>query len=256
MNPQSGQLIKTLLKYSLVGFLGFLFVFLLMDNLVMPLYVQQGKITRVPSVLGLPIEEARKVLTESGLDFKETEPKTDKQYPVGTVALQNPLPGTEVKFGRNVYLTVSGGELLVLVPSLRGKSIRDGTFTLERFGLSLGEITYQVSEEFPENTIIDQGIPNGTNVKKGSRIDIFVSQGKSVDRLPVPKVIMKTLSEAERVVVQQGFNVGNITYQVNLDLLPNTVIDQYPRGGELATSGTAIDLFVAKKPDSPVRLEN
>ncbi|MBI3004420.1 MAG: PASTA domain-containing protein [Ignavibacteriales bacterium] len=256
MNPDRERKIKTFLKYSLVGFLVFLFLFLLMDNLVMPLYVQQGKSTRVPSVLGLPVEEARKVMTDSGLEFKETEPKADKEYPVGTVAFQNPAPGAEVKFGRNVYLTVSGGELLVLVPSLRGKSIRDGTFTLERFGLALGEITYQVSQDFPENTIIDQGIPTGTNVRKGSRIDIVVSQGKSVDRLPVPKVIMKTLTEAERAVVQQGFRVGNITYQVNLDLLPNTVIDQYPRSGEIAASGTAIDLFVTKKPDSPIRGEN
>ena len=172
------------------------------------------------------------------------------------VAVQNPTAGAEVKFGRNVYLTVSGWEMLVLVPSLRGKSIRDGTFTLERFGLNLGEIAYQVSQDFPENTIVDQGIPSGVNVRKGSRINIIVSQGRSVDRLPVPKVIMKTLTEAERIVLQQGFRVGNITYQINLDLLPNTVIDQYPRGGELAASGTAIDFFVAKRTDSPIKDEN
>lgn len=254
--PDRGQQIKAYLKYLLVGVLGFLFVYLLVDNVVMPLYVQQGKSTRVPSVLGMPIEEAQKVLADSGLGFKETEPKTDKQYPVGAVAQQNPSPGAEVKFGRNVYLTVSGGEVLVLVPSLRGKSVREGTFTLERFGLLLGVITYEVSLEFPENTIVDQGIASGTTVKKGSKINIIVSQGKSADRLPVPKVIMKALTEAERTVVQQGFRVGNVTYQVNLDLLPNTVIDQYPRAGELAASGTTIDLFVAKKPDSPIKVEN
>ena len=241
------QKIQSYLKYSAITVIAFILLFLAFDVVIMPLYVQQGQTRNVPSVLGMPIEQARKTLADSGLDFKETEPKSDKQYAIGTVAAQNPPAGAEVKQGRNVYLTVSGGERFVNVPVLRGRSLRDATFTLETSGLTLGNITYQVSLEFPENTIIDQETAPATNVKRGSRISVIVSQGRSADRLPVPKTAGKTLTEAERIIIQAGFNVGNITFQVNLDLLPNTVIDQYPRAGELAGSGTAIDLFVSKR---------
>jgi len=250
------QQIKSFLKYLLVLLLAFFFLFLLVDNVVMPLYVQQGKSTHVPSVLGVPIEQARRMVADSGLEVKETEPKTDKQYPVGTVAFQNPPAGSEVKFGRNVYLTVSGGEKLVQVPGLRGKSMRDATFTLEKFGFSIGTIAYQVSTEFPENTIIDQEFPEGTRLKRGTKINLLVSQGKSSDRAPVPKLVMKTLADAEKLILQQGFRVGNVTYQVNLDLLPNTVIEQYPRPGELSASGSPIDLFVTKRPENPSNPQN
>lgn len=243
------QKIQSYLKYSAITVVAFVLLFLVFDVVIMPLYVQQGQTRNVPSVLGMPLEQARKTLEDNGLEVKETEPKPDKLYPVGTVAAQNPPAGAEVKHGRNVYLTVSGGERFVRVPSLRGRSLRDATFTLETSGLTLGNITYQVSLEFPENTIIDQEIQAGSNAKRATRVNVIVSQGRSADRIPVPKTAGKTLSEAERIIIQAGFNVGNITLQVNLDLLPNTVIDQYPKAGELAGSGTAVDLFVSKRAD-------
>jgi beta-lactam-binding protein with PASTA domain len=49
------------------------------------------------------------------------------------------------------------------------------------------------------------------------------------------------------VLTDTGFRTGKITYQINLDLLPNTILDQYPHAGELMQMGAAIDLIVAQK---------
>lgn len=255
MSPRRLQ-IKKLLKLSAIVIGALLLLFFLVDDVVMPRYTQQGKTTRVPSVVGLTLEEAKKVLRESGLDPKESEFRPDKQYPVGTVALQNPPADADVKFGRGVYLTVSGGEVLVAVPVLRGKSLRDATFNLERFGLKLGSIQYEASEELFENTIISQEIAAGTRVKNGTVVNVTVSQGRSSNKQPAPNVVLKTLTEAEKMITRSGFKVGNLTYQVSLDLLPNTVIEQYPRPGALVTIGQAIDLFVAQKLDKKTNLEN
>ncbi len=230
-------------------------LFFLMDDIVMPRYVQQGETTKVPNVVGMTVDEALRVLSESGLNGKQAEIRPDKHFPEGTVAVQTPLPDAEVKFGRGVYLTVSGGETLIMVPGLRGKSVRDATLTLERFGLQLGLVTYQVSTNFPENTVMDQSVAEGTNVRAGFQINVVASQGPSADRVPIPNLTRKPLAEAERILLQNGLKPGTITFQVNNNLLPNTVIDQYPRPGGFAALGQAIDLFVSQKGDAKTNLE-
>ena len=205
-----------------------LVLFFIVDDIVMPRYVQQGETTKVPSVVGMNVEVALQMLEEAGLEGKQAEIRADKTVPEGAVAAQIPAAGSEVKFGRGVYLTVSGGETLTAVPGLRGKSVRDAALTLERFNLKLGDVTYQVSTSFPENTVIDQAIPPGT----------------------------KPLAEAERILIQAGLKPGNITFQVNNNLLPNTIIDQYPRPGGFAAAGQGIDLFVSQRADQKTNLEN
>lgn len=222
----------------------------------MPRYVQQGKTTKVPNVVGKRVDEALKMLADAGLPGNKAGIRTDKQYPEGTVVVQNPAGGAEVKFGRGIYLTVSGGEPLVVVPSLRGQSLRDATFSLERVGLVMGSTTYQVSEEYPQGTIIDQDTPQSSKVLSGKVINVTVSQGKNADQVPVPDVTKKSFSEAERIVIQAGLRVGNITYQVNAELLPNTVIEQFPKAGQLVPAGQSVDVVVTQKGEKSNDLQN
>jgi beta-lactam-binding protein with PASTA domain len=233
----------------------FVLGFVLFDDVVMPLYVEQGRTTIVPDVTGIQEEEALKKLSEAGVVGKVFETRQDKQFPVGTVAQQSPPPGAEVKYGRGIYLTISGGEPKVSVPSLRGRSVRDATLALERFGLRVGRIEYQVSTQYPENTVIEQGIGEDTRVVLGSSVPLIVSQGPSADRIPVPNVVKKTLIEGERIILKAGLKIGNVTYQTNPDLLPNTIVEQFPRSGTFVTIGQAIDLFVSQKPERRI-LEN
>ena len=236
---------------------GVLFLFvLLLDQVIMPLYVQEGRTTKVPDVQGMPLPDPLNLLTQQGLVGKEAEIREDKQYPEGTVAAQNPVAGSVVKFGRGVYLTVSGGAPSIRMPALRGRSLRDATLTLERFGLRVGDIQYQVSPEYPENTIIEQSVPEGKEISSKNVISLIVSQGPSADRIPVPNLVHKSLAEAERALLNTGLAVGKVTYQVNLSMLPNTVLDQYPRPGGFASKGDAVDLFVAQKAENVIPLEN
>jgi serine/threonine-protein kinase len=226
------------------------------DVIVMPFYVQKGKVTKVPDVIGLPLQEAKVKIKEAGLDPKEAEYKNDKRYAIGSVILQVPAPEAEVKYGRGIYLTISGGEELVEVPNLKGKSIREATFNLERRGLKLGNISYEPSEELFANTIIRHTPTSNTKVKGGTYIDVIVSQGQTANARLIPDVSMKTLSEAEKVIIGAGFKVGKITYRINLDLLPNTVLEQYPRAGELVDLSQSVDLIIAQKADSKLKDEN
>ena len=76
------------------------------------------------------------------------------------------------------------------------------------------------------------------------------------DQAPVPDVIKKSFSGAERIIIQAGLRMGNITYQINTELLPNTVIEQSPKSGEPVPSGRAIDLVVAQRGEKPNDIQN
>ena len=224
----------------------FFALFILFDNVILPWYVNHGDKLAVPNVLGLTIEHARNMVDSAGLEPVDSDTRPDRQAPIGTVLAQNPEPGAQVKQGRRVYLTISGGELLVSVPPLRGLSTRDAKFTLERNGLQLGAINYASSESYFKNTIVDQTVQPGSEVPVGSKVGIIVSRGRMIEQIPVPDLIGKTVAEVERLLAREGLRVGNITYQTNFELLPNTVVDQFPHAGESVQGGQAIDLFVVR----------
>lgn len=238
-----------ILCVSLIGF------FVLVNYIIMPLYVHRGRTLTIPNVTGVSIDSAIAILTNLDLSPVQSETRPDPKYTVGTVAQQNPEEGSMVKQGRRVYLTVSGGEQLVNVPSLRGMSTRDARFTLERYGFRLGRVLYDTSARYPENTIAAQSVPPQTKLSRGSKVGITISRGAIIEEVHVPEVVGKTLGEGEKVLVKANLKIGNITYQVSEDLVPNTIIDQFPRSGESVQRGQAIDLFVAKLTgqDNPVQ---
>jgi serine/threonine-protein kinase len=220
--------------------------FILLNYIVLPAYVNHGNTLIVPDLTGMSVDSARMVLQATGLELIEAGMRPDPQAPIGTVVSQNPSAGAVVKHGRRVYLTLSGGELLVSVPLLRGRSTRDAKFTLERSGLQLGAVEYGASNRYPENTIIDQSVSALSKVPKGTAVGLVVSRGRVAEDISVPDVVGKSVTEAEKALLLKGLKIGNTTYQTSFDLLPNTVVDQFPRAGDLVHEGQLVDLFVAK----------
>lgn len=224
----------------------FVGLFILFNYILLPAYVRHGGTLSVPDVVGVKLEDAVTKIEEAGLQAVQADSRPDPERPMGTVINQNPGPGSVVKHGRRVYLTISGGEIQVAVPSLRGRSTRDAKFALERYGLKLGSITYASSRSFPENTIMEQSVQPDARVSKGTVVNITVSRGPEVKQIEVPQLVGKSTTEAEKLLMSARLKVGNITFQPSFDLLPNTVVDQFPRAGEMVNEGQAVDLFVVK----------
>jgi beta-lactam-binding protein with PASTA domain len=228
----------------------FLFV-VLMNYLILPYYVKHGKTLSVPGVVGTPLDSAKDALLAQGLVPVEAETRPDPSYPAGIVTTQNPASGAIVKQGRHIYLTVSGGEIQVFVPNLRGRTLRDARFALERYGLKMGLVSYTTSATFPDNTIIDQSVIANSRVVRGTQVGVVVSTGTDSLQIVVPMITGKSTTEAERLLMAAGLRVGNITLQPSFDLLPNSVVDQFPRAGEKVARGHAVDLFVVQAGKRP-----
>lgn len=230
-----------------------LFVFyLLMDNIVMPLYTRHGQAVTVPNLANLVYEDAREALDRLDLKIVEEAKKydTSNEFPIGTIMAQNPRPGTTVKTGRRIYVVVSKGEPLVEMPKLVGESERNAIFILENMGLALGEIYYEPSDSSNHlliGKVIQQSIPIGREVKIGTTVHITVISASDLQF--VPNVVGLTLAEAKKTIIQAGLLVGEIYYEEKADLLPETVIDQLPGADEKVSSGVTVSLWISKLPD-------
>lgn len=252
------MIIKEIFKHNIVKkiFLGsilFIIGFLILDLLVLPWWVSKAE-TKVPRVVGMNEQEALALLEEYDLDPVISDTTFNESFPKGTIVLQKPEDGATVKVGRRIYLFISGGEPTVIVPLLKGKSLRDAKFALERIGLQLGNVE-QVPSSSPKNMIFDQEFVEGTPIKKGQTVGVFVSIGIETGEISVPDLIGKSLMEAQKVLADSSLKVGKLNYQISFSLLPNTIIDQYPSQGTKLFSGDAVDLFVTKSGDGKIQNE-
>jgi len=225
-------------------------LFFLLDKALMPLYVKGGKVVVVPDVSGKSFEDAEQQLKELGLVAKRGYEIYDPKKKLGTVLSQNPLPQSKVKQGRSVYLSVNTARREnVPLPDFKGRTITDAKLTLERLNLRLGKIEeVNVTKKEEDGVILSQSIAPGTNVG----VETVVSF--KIGRLPLqdgklqgvlPDVLQKTLSEAEAMIVTAGFTIGRVQYRYSTSLVPNTVIAQSPKQGELVPLGKPVDLVVS-----------
>lgn len=237
----------SLSKKILFGILGLVILIIIFDNFIMPWYVSSPE-TTVPNVIGMQVPEAVKLLENGGFEPVVKDTSYGLQVPVGAVFLQKPDAGSVVKEGRSVYLFVSGGDKIISVPQLKGKSILDAKFALERLGLKLGRVE-RIPSGQPEDMIFDQQYAEGTKLKQGDFVGVTVSAGRGGGNIIVPDLIGKSLTEARKILADSSLIIGKINYQPSSTLLPNTILDQYPSSGNTLNPGNAVDLFVTKPAD-------
>lgn len=236
---------KPLVKKILWVLFAIILIIVLLNNFILPWYVS-SPIEKVPDVVGKKANDAVSILASKDLEPIIGDTTFDENFPEGSIIFQRPRAGEIVKEGRRVYLFVSGGEPIVHVPKLTGKSVRDAKFSLERLGLKLGDIDQEISD-YPKDMIYDQQYTEGTPIKKGESVNVSVSNGKvQTGNIEVPDLIGKSLSEAEKILADSSLKVGKINFQPSFSLLPNTILDQYPSKRNMVNSGDAIDLFVTK----------
>ncbi|NLT49287.1 MAG: PASTA domain-containing protein [Ignavibacteria bacterium] len=238
------KLLKKILIYAAIIFAAVMLLLLTFDNVYMPWVVNEDEVT-VPSVIGLTKEQAIIKLKDANLNPIEEEPRVNDKVEKGIVFFQKPVSGAVVKENRRVYFCISGGEKLVKMPVLEGKTLRDAKITIERYELKLGKVI-EVESEYPENTVIGQSLKEGRNVAQGEEVDIEISIGPKLGQIRVPQVVGRSLTEAEKIIRNNSLVPGEITYVNSPALLPNTIVIQYPAEGKLVAIGDSVSLVVAK----------
>lgn len=238
------KIIKRLVIVGII--LGILAVgaFFAMNDYIMPSVVEAQELM-LPDVVGLNKFDAIKKLEELKLTPVEVGPRYDSRYEVDEVIFQKPYAGTMVKENRRVYIHISGGEPVIRMPQLVGKTLRDASLNLERIGLNVRDIE-EVRSELPKGTIVEQEFAFEDEIEKGDSVNLKISIGPQKGMVRVPNLIAKSEKEAVKILHKLNLKLGNKTYIAHPTLLPSTIISQTPSQDFLLSIGESVDVVLSK----------
>ncbi len=179
-------------------------------------YTRHDEVFSMPDFVG---QDFRQVKHDYAKDFHFI--LIDSVYPKGqqpgSIYQQDPLPGSKIKKGRNVYaIIVAETPEKTVMPNLKGISLREAIGRLESSGLSVDYLDYV--EYSYKNNIVDQyykgqPIMEDTELVKGSKIMLRVGIGDDKSRIKVPNLIGKPATEAKRLLNLAGLNLGDEVFE-------------------------------------------
>jgi serine/threonine-protein kinase len=201
-----------------------------------------GADVEVPSVLSLPVEEARRLLEERGLDAEVTE-EANVAAPEGTVFDQDPAAGVNVEEDSTVRLRVSTGAPPVEVPSVVGRNLADAVAQLEGRGLVV-DVRPTASEDRPEGEVLSQDPDAGDEVEAGSTVVLEASSGPPL--VAVPDVVGLTSNQAGVELGRAGFEVS---FEEEASAEPEgQVLRTDPGAGVELATGETVTVFTSTGP--------
>ncbi len=192
-------------------------VFIIWGSLkLLDLYTLHGRSIEVPDLEGYTEQEAAELLSSMNLRYFINDSIYDDDRRPGSIALQDPSPGTEVKRNRTIYLTtVAILPEMVPMPDLTDLSRRQAITILETHGLRVGRLEYQpdIARDAVLKQKFNEGfIEPGTPVEIGTAIDLVLGEGLGENVTPVPLVIGMSRTEATRALNRLGLNVGEVVF--------------------------------------------
>jgi beta-lactam-binding protein with PASTA domain len=243
--------IGIIVSLLLVLFLGFFFVYL-------PFTTNHGEAITVPDLKKKSVEDLDDFLGDRDLRY-EVDCTFVTNVPPLTIISQYPLPGSKVKEGRKIYVTVvSRTAPLIKMPKLTDMTHRSAQMLLKSVGLEEGNISYV--PDMAQNAVLRQmyngkEILPGQPIAKGSKIDLELGEGLGTAQFEAPSVIGMPMDEAKIAIVGAGLKVGQqMEIPAEEGQAAGSVVRQNPDAGNKVRIGDVIDLWVT--PQAPESTEN
>ena len=139
----------------------------------------------VPDVRNLTVKDASEKLIKLGFT---PVPLAEAKDGIGNdiVYLQDPKPSVLARNGDTIIITYNPAGNPVVVPLVRGLTVKEATGLLAPLGLQLAIAEVRNDPKIPENQIIGQDPKVDTQVRSGSTIAVIVSGG--IGEATVPNI--------------------------------------------------------------------
>jgi len=210
-------------------------------------YTRHNEVFTMPDFIG---QDYQQIKREHAKDFNFI--LIDSVYPKGqepgSIYQQDPLPGSKIKKGRNVYaIIVAVTPEKTTMPNVKGISLREAIGRLESSGLDVDHLEY-VTYDFKNNVIEQyyQGAPiaKDTELVKGSKITLRVGIGNDKSNVKVPNLIGKTAEETKHLLNLAGLNLGVETKEDNDSIQYLCVRKMSPGPSSIAVKpGSYVDVW-------------
>lgn len=227
-----GRLSELYRRYPLISHVVLILLFGLL--VVMGVYVglkvgtRHNDVIKVPNFLGVNIDKARSIADERGLNIVVRDSVFDVDLPGGTIMDQLPrtsdVRDVTVKPGRKIYVTINAyNRRMVDVPYVAKQTLRQAINQLERAGLTIEKLVYE-ADMTSTDYVLRQEVDgrdvkpeSGVKMPIGTGVTLYVSYRFEEGTSVVPRLVGLTLNQAENVLWNSGFNVGNVDYDNSVE---------------------------------------
>ena len=225
---------------------------------------------KVPNLLGLDLESAKKVLEGSGLKLGGVKEQPSDTKP-GIVLAQSLKPGSEAEVDDKIFLMVSTDMKKEEPGKVFSDRLRRPTSPLKVPTGTATKVSTEtpskVSTEAPssvskESSVLTPGPapelePPVIEEPKVAEPEIEkpeISEPPKTEVKTIPRVTGMPLENAVEILKKEGINIGKVSEIVSR-ISPGTVLSQSPRAGSIANPQIPVDLTVAKSQpvSEPVR---
>lgn len=206
--------------------------------------VEKEEEIEIPELVGKKYEDMVEKYGPQGYEIIQKAADYSADYEEGAITAQNPSAGTKTT-DKKIYVEVSKGTKLVMVENVEGKDIKVAKYTLENTLGFIVEEEKEVSETVAEGIVISQEYKE-VERPYGSIIKVKVSSGDGKERVFVPNVVGKNVSEAKSTLESMKLKV-EIAYDEDANKSNGTVLAQsYPQNKELK-EGDLITITVNRR---------
>ena len=215
---------------------------------------QHNKELSVPDLANMSVEEAQQVAEQAGMRIDVTDSAFVKRMKRGAVYRQNPAPGSKVKKGRRIALTINAvNARQITMPDLIGYSTRQAKAELLSRGLVLGKLIYV--QDMATNNVLRQlhnnlEIEPGSMVESEAVIDLVVGLNSRDNVTFVPYLAgLRNLSAVE-AIHDHSLNLGRMRFDETVqnyeDSLNAVVYRQTPEASDSISvkMGASVDLYL------------
>lgn len=231
--------------------LSLLVIGLFVAQICLSVFTRHNRYNTVPSFKGIQLTEARRTAQRHRLRIEVSDSLYVPSLDGGIVLEQKPSEGTQVKSGRRIFVTVNSyHQRMVTIPYVTGYSLRQAKNNLENVGLEISELRFV--NDIAANNVLGETF-NGKEIRSGSAVEAEVGSGVVLtiglnpesSTAAVPDVTGMLLRDARGRILENGFNIGAVSFDEDVDMLEQNssrVYRQEPSAGSWNRYGQKVSL--------------
>jgi beta-lactam-binding protein with PASTA domain len=253
MSFLKGSLILKNLFYSAIIFVSLLLLVLFL----LSFYTHHGEAETVPSLCGLKLEDAGKLLDNRGMQYQVIDSVYKPDKDPGVVMEQSPIGGSKIKSYRSIYLIINAKlPPGIALPDVRDLSLRHAQSLLESMGIKVDNVEYVPSEY--SDLVRDikykgQVLAPGQKIPSGSLVTLVVGRSTTEDdgSQLMPDLMSMGLEQATMLINSHMLTIGATNFDVEpaneQDKANYIVYKQSPAANDSVPSGKAITIWLTKE---------
>jgi serine/threonine-protein kinase len=204
----------------------------------------------VPDFVGKDVVHVLESLTDLGLNTKVKGSEYNADVPKNHIIFQEPKAGSEIKKGRDVKIIFSKGPQMIPMPNLAGLSLQQARLIFEEQDLCRGSLATVFDIGTDKDTVIAQSPLSGATVRRGSCVDLLVSEGPRPAAYKMPDLSGLQLEDALLTIERYHLPHGEIKTQIEKGKSKNSVLEQDPPAGYRVIEGDEVNLVINRRKEA------